>query len=740
MDGDGVLQFASSATAGLAHVIMRFAVQNKQSNFSRLATELFCASKHLELEQECDSSIPEVQTFLRRIEEKLFVSIMSTSRITALSHKSKHQGQSSNYARLIPFDVSYGNVRGHLQAASDLRVHLLSMIKADTGQVEEISKDIDYFNRRRDRKLSAANLSSTSKIIVPKISSQHEDTLGNPSLSYEILRQHLQCECKLLSAESNNHSPHLGRLLLTSKLPRDQDNNVQLDMLFFTSSGQATMDNWHWQDIRLLLTRQAWDMSTETQDSSLKKKKARFADDSHSLPMRNSGHHNEEVPYGEFCRFLVRNDRSRLRFGIIRGRLHVSDPSNEGIERFVIPPSMALSTVLQEHRLDTRMRVTLGYILARSVWQYYNSDWMKCVWTSETIHFITEHNIEDATTDLYITKPYLTVQFDETSRIDNNSTGAVHQDPTILALGIMLVEIGRGTALQRPTNLYPNSSSSGKLNSDWTQASILVNSKKLWPGFDSTTANSSLQMTELELGYRQAVKNCLDPKLFKKRAINPNENQAKDMKQSHEVLYQSVVAVLETLMRDSKYMDDIDNEDAARLGERQQLTKSVAQAPSVVFLEDPIQLKDRSRAEKWLDRVDLLQRKMKLDIHSRPAQDRIRVAVIDTGCDVESEFFHGKRGRRLPQNSWKDFVNESVRPIDEDGHGTAMVSLVMNMAPQANIYVARVARRPLDLDESIDNVAKVCLLILNKKTWNVLLTSVSRLSNGLNHIVKPMSF
>ena len=733
MDGDGVLQFASSATAGLANVIMRFAVRNKQSNCSRLATELFCASKHLELEQECDSSIPEVQTFLRRIEEKLFVSIISTTRITVPSNKSQQQKQSSNYARLIPFDASYGDVRGHLQASSDLQVHLLAMIKAGTGQVEEISRDIDYFNRRRDRKLSTTESSSTSKFIVTKVSSQHEDALENPSLPYEILRQHLKCECGLPPADYS-HSSHLGRLLLSSKLHRDQDNNVQLDMLFFTSSGQITTDNWHWQDIRLLLTRQAWDISTETQDSSSKKKKARFADESHSLPMRNPGKQFEEVPYGEFCRFLIRNDRSRLRFGIIRGRLHVSDPCNEGIERFVIPPSVALSTVLKEHRLDTRMRVTLAYILASSVWQYYNSDWMKSVWTSETIHFITEHNIEDATTDLYITKPYLSVQFDESSKMDKNSAGAVHQDPTILALGIMLVEIGRGTALQRPENLYPDSSPSGKLNSDWTQASILVNSKKLWPGFDSTTANSSSQMTELESGYRQAVKNCLDPKLFKKRATNPNEDQAKDMKNSREVLYRSVVTVLETLMRDSKYMDDIDNEDTARVGKRQQSSKSVTQTPSPVFMEDPVQLKDRSRAEQWLDRMDLLQRKLNLDIHSRPTQDRIRVAVIDTGCDVESEFFHGKRGRRLPRNFWTDFVDESVTPIDEDGHGTAMVSLVMNIAPQADVYVARVARRPQDLDESVDNVAQVCSL--KQMTWNMLLTNLPRPSNGLNPIVE----
>ncbi|OAL51266.1 subtilisin-like protein [Pyrenochaeta sp. DS3sAY3a] len=40
---------------------------------------------------------------------------------------------------------------------------------------------------------------------------------------------------------------------------------------------------------------------------------------------------------------------------------------------------------------------------------------------------------------------------------------------------------------------------------------------------------------------------------------------------------------------------------------------------------------------------------------------------------------------------WKDFWKSETEPLDEDGHGTSMLSTIMNIAPFADIVVARIA-------------------------------------------------
>lgn len=49
----------------------------------------------------------------------------------------------------------------------------------------------------------------------------------------------------------------------------------------------------------------------------------------------------------------------------------------------------------------------------------------------------------------------------------------------------------------------------------------------------------------------------------------------------------------------------------------------------------------------------------------------IRVAVIDTGLDADHEAFDG-----VEIVEWKDFVNGKSKPYDDEGHGTAMTSII----------------------------------------------------------------
>jgi hypothetical protein len=75
---------------------------------------------------------------------------------------------------------------------------------------------------------------------------------------------------------------------------------------------------------------------------------------------------------------------------------------------------------------------------------------------------------------------------------------------------------------------------------------------------------------------------------------------------------------------------------------------------------------------------------------------RPKIALIDTGYDPKS-FQENSRARRLGINHWKDFFDGKACPLDEDGHGTSMLDLLMKVAPFADICVARIARSNQDL-------------------------------------------
>ena len=122
---------------------------------------------------------------------------------------------------------------------------------------------------------------------------------------------------------------------------------------------------------------------------------------------------------------------------------------------------------------------------------------------------------------------------------------------------------------------------------------------------------------------------------------------------------------------------------------------------------------DSSKAEQWLRKIQdsEVTKILFSGFAANRSLERIRIAVLDTGYDPATTFFKDPDRRRRIRK-WKDYVVEgSTTGQDKNGHGTHVLSLVMKVAPAADIYVARVARDTKDLENSTGNVAKVKHLI-----------------------------
>lgn len=85
----------------------------------------------------------------------------------------------------------------------------------------------------------------------------------------------------------------------------------------------------------------------------------------------------------------------------------------------------------------------------------------------------------------------------------------------------------------------------------------------------------------------------------------------------------------------------------------------------------------------------------------------VRIAVIDTGCDLKAPIFDVSGHESRLKGHWKDWLDESSRPLDQHGHGTEIVSLLLRILPNAEIFVARVARNQQDLDTAGELIVKV---------------------------------
>ncbi|KAH0499592.1 hypothetical protein TgHK011_006773 [Trichoderma gracile] len=437
------------------------------------------------------------------------------------------------------------------------------------------------------------------------------------ALVSKAFRDWMHCTC---SAEAKQafQNKHLAQLMLWPPFARTPEHGrVRLDMLFSSAPVCSKRRLRRWQNVELQFS---WS------------KRARFSDDSRGVPTSQPSGQPVKGSQDNFCTSLGLDPTSCLCFMFQDGRLRESSfikPIETCVEH---RPGIPLAQVLRSYSLTPRMRVALAYIVAYSMWQYYDSEWVKCGWTSESIQFIREIDPSDTTTNakLYAWKPCLSAHFgEEESRPPEHITtrDRMHLYPRILALGILLIEIGIGS----PRDWTQGSSSSGP-DDDWLWALNRCSDREEWGTFDMPM-------------YLSAVKSCLNPQNFflAPRCDGDAPGLMDDLRHRKHVLYQRVVAPLETVLVSTGWMKE--------LTETEPVNDAIEQSQPTIN-----------------------------GLHLYQKHESIK--------------------------GWKDFVSGATDWQDQQGHGTYLASLILQIASVADIYVARVARSSDDLAKASGKVAE----------------------------------
>jgi subtilisin family serine protease len=86
---------------------------------------------------------------------------------------------------------------------------------------------------------------------------------------------------------------------------------------------------------------------------------------------------------------------------------------------------------------------------------------------------------------------------------------------------------------------------------------------------------------------------------------------------------------------------------------------------------------------------------------NRRAEDRVKIAILDSGIDLNENSIFVKRN----QIKYQSFLPNEEGIEDLIGHGTHCAALLLRVAPNSDIYVARITSSgSLDTTDSIENV------------------------------------
>ncbi|OHF03140.1 thermostable alkaline protease [Colletotrichum orchidophilum] len=160
------------------------------------------------------------------------------------------------------------------------------------------------------------------------------------------------------------------------------------------------------------------------------------------------------------------------------------------------------------------------------------------------------------------------------------------------------------------------------------------------------------------------------------------------------------------------------------------------------FFDSEAVLDSIQNSEKWIKDF-IRSRDMIISPRHDKNMERVRVTIIDTGLDKTHPFVTKRQWQDFRQAAnkkvalFQDFVTEkpSREAIDEDGHGTFIAGVVLQLAPLVELSIARVATTRASLMKDPDAEGKVTKAIDHAITeWD---TDIISMSFGFRLIKTP---
>jgi hypothetical protein len=401
------------------------------------------------------------------------------------------------------------------------------------------------------------------------------------------------------------------------------------------------------------------------------------------LELKNVSPRMERWKVENICRHVHQTLGTRFRL-LVEGnsmwRLRPARPKIRDLKKAV---HISLSDLIQDgyflQRISQKDRFLLTYIIASSILSLYQGPWLDHAWTKDQIFFLFQAG--DLTT-LDLSKPLLSTKCIATDhRGSQPHPDNIHPEPRIAALGIVMLEIALGMAIESRRD-------DGPLNSN----TDLLNAYQLLDQMQHD--RNAIPKHVL------AIKTCLQPEdIFEEDFSNESKQQS---------LHANIVGPLEAVL--TAYGIQTEDLDSA-LGDDQELPlpvpksalktrnssttsmQSVGSANSVDINPGLVELSsidakttsDSMPAEKWFQDLQTYV----FPLVSEEPMRKVKIAILDSGIDLPIEVQYAYEDR-LTYRSWME--GDDTNGTDTCGHGTHAAGLLLKVSPHAEIFVARITR------------------------------------------------
>ncbi|KAF5517527.1 hypothetical protein CGCA056_v010363 [Colletotrichum aenigma] len=341
-----------------------------------------------------------------------------------------------------------------------------------------------------------------------------------------------------------------------------------------------------------------------------------------------------------------------------------------------------------------RDKLTLCYILANSMLFLYLGSWLRTAWNSNRVYFIQRAGVS-ALKPVTLTFPYLSVEIQD--KQDTTSTSEQHMQahchPSILALGIIFLEIATGSVFPRSSQ-KPVDASYEQCNEDfleaWKQMENLEKGRRYIPSALRKVIRAcidlkpppnipSTSLTE-EGPIRQYILSCI---------ILPLASELVD---GYNIRLEELRTALEKELKGLEKVEEASTKTSIKQP-LESCSRSLATVPEVETAlhaqaargHDPCLMADGDEREITVNEEATKRTKEWFEYHedvlSRAKQLRNWHRV---------EFRTPRIVHFEPRIKYKSWVDGHADCRDDVGHGTHLTILLRKVAPNAEIHTARV--------------------------------------------------
>jgi len=518
------------------------------------------------------------------------------------------------------------------------------------------------------------------------------------TLTHQLLCKNWACTCLPLGSHIE------AKLLLTTYRSNKITNTMRFELLLST-----TNENCPWLETEIDVVANSTSFAETDMVASEKEEngssridklkvqdhKVRFAVEKQEL--KNASPRTERWKVENICRHVQSTLGTRFRLFVEGNTMWRLRPIRPKIRELRKAVHISLSDLIQNgyflQRVIQKDRFLLTYIIASSILSLYQGPWLDYAWTKDQIFFLSK---DGDLANLDLSKPLLSTKcININHRNSHPHPENIHPEPRIAALGIVMLEIALGMAIESRRDDGPLNS-----NTDLLNAYHLLDQMRK---DRDTIPNHAL-----------AIKTCLQPEdIFEEDFSNESKKQS---------LHANIVGPLEAIL--AAYGIQTEDLDSA-LGEDQEVSLPITRShlstrnsstPSMQSVSSEVSVDinpglaelltvdartplDSIPAEKWFQDLQTYV----FPLVSEEPMRKVKIAILDSGIDLPIEVQYAY-GDRLTYRSWIE--GDKTNGTDTCGHGTHAAGLLLKASSHAEIFVARITQNGELNPEIIAEVGK----------------------------------